>query len=79
MSSLAPLRRAGRVVWNLRVLALFLLGPVAGVIMSAAIFGLPDDLRWAAGVALLISLSLFGMLARGEWRRLSRDRRPAAR
>ena len=79
MTRLAPLRRAGRVAWNLRVLAVFLLGPVAGVIMSAAIFGLSDDLRWAAGVALLISLSLFGMLARGEWRRLARDRGPAAR
>ena len=76
MIILPPLRRAARVAWNLRMLALFLIGPVAGVIMSGAIFGLPDGLRWAAGGALLISLSLFGMLARGEWRRLSRDRRP---
>ncbi len=75
MSALPFLRRTWRVAVNLRMLALFLIGPVAGVIMGGAIFGLPDDLRWATAAALLVSLSMFGMLAKAEWRRLSRDRR----
>ena len=65
--------RALHVVWNLRVLGLFLIGPVVGVLLGGMIFGLPDDLRWAAAIGFLISLSLFGMLARDEWRRLSRQ------
>ncbi|WP_428394526.1 hypothetical protein [Lichenicoccus sp.] len=67
--------RALRVLWNLRLLGLFLIGPVVGVLLGGVIFGLPDDLRWAAVIAFLVSLSLFGMLAKGEWRRLSRSGR----
>ena len=65
--------RALQVIWNLRLLGLFLIGPVVGILLGGVIFGLPDDLRWAAAGGLLISLSLFGMLAKGEWRRLSRN------
>ncbi len=65
--------RALLVLWNLRVLGLFLVGPIAGVVLGGAIFGMPEGQRWAAAVAFAISLSLFGILARGEWRRLSRD------
>ncbi len=61
---------AGQVAWKLRGLALFLIGPVVGVALGGAIFGMPADLVWAAAVAFLISLSMFGLLARGEWRRL---------
>ncbi len=72
-ASEAPGRRrlAGQVAWNLRGLALFLIGPVVGVALGGAIFGMPADLVWAAAVAFLISLSMFGLLARGEWRRLA--------
>ncbi len=70
-------RLAGQVLWNLRGLALFLIGPAAGVGLGGAIFGLPGDLAWMAVVMFLFSLSLFGLLARGEWRRLAApDRRP---
>lgn len=68
---------AGQVAWNLRGLALFLIGPVVGVALGGAIFGMPTDLVWAAAIAFLISLSMFGLLARGEWRRLvARPGRP---
>lgn len=73
MSAADSWRRAMRVVWNLRVLGLFLIGPVVGVVLGGLIFGLPSDLRWAAVVAFAISLFLFGILAKGEWRRLSRE------
>ena len=69
----APDRRrlTGQVLWNLRGLALFLIGPAAGVGLGDAIFGLPTGLAWAAAFMFLVSLSLFGLLARGEWRRLA--------
>ena len=71
-------RRALLVIWNLRVLGLFLVGPIVGVVLGGVIFGMPEDQRWAAAAAFAISLSLFGILAKGEWRRLSRDTgRPA--
>ena len=63
--------RALRVVWNLRALGIFLIGPVVGVFLVGMIFGMPRDLRWAAAAGFLLSLCLFGMLAKGEWRRLS--------
>ncbi len=64
-------RLAGQVLWNLRGLGFFLIGPVLGVGLVGAIFGMPGNLVWAAAIAFLISLSLFGLLARGEWRRLA--------
>ena len=73
------LRRAWRVAVNLRMLALFLIGPAAGVVLGGAIFGLPPDLRWATGAALLVSLSMFGLLVRAEWRRLSHGSGSAVR
>ena len=69
---------AMRVLWNLRVLGLFLVGPVAGVLLGGAIFGLPVDLRWAAAGMFLLSVAMFGVLIRGEWRRLSHARRAGA-
>ena len=64
-------RLAAQVLWNLRGLGLFLIGPVLGVGLVGAIFGMPGNLVWAAAIAFLISLSLFGVLARSEWRRLT--------
>lgn len=62
-----------RVVWNLRWLALFLLGPVVGVALVSAVFGLPGELEVAAAGMFLLSLGLFGVLFKGEARRLSRQ------
>ena len=63
-----------QVLWNLRALGLFLLGPVVGVWIVAAIFGMPRSLVVAAGVMFLFSLAMCATLARGEWRRLSSAR-----
>lgn len=63
-------RRVRRVLWNLRGLALFLIGPVAGILLADAIFGLPRNLLIAAAVMFGFSLLTFGLLIRGEWRRL---------
>jgi uncharacterized membrane protein len=67
------IRTALLVVWNLRVLGLFLIGPAVGIAVGGIIFGLPVDIRWMAVAMFLLSLSLFGVLARGEWRRVSRQ------
>ena len=69
-------RRALAVLWNLRGLALFLIGPAAGVGLGAAIFGLPRDLQIVAAVMFVFSLGLFGVLVRGEWRRVARAHVP---
>ena len=66
-------RRTLLVIWNLRVLGLFLVGPLVGGALGGVIFGMPEDQRWAAAVAFAISLSLFGILAKNQWHRLSRD------
>ena len=65
-----------RAAWNLRVLALFLLGPVVGVILGSTVFGMPEGLIRIAAVVFLFSLAMFGVLVRGEWRRLVSPRRP---
>ena len=67
-------RLAGQAIWNLRLLGLFLLGPVVGVLLVNAIFGLPGALRLLAGAMFLFSLALFAVLVRGERRRLERRR-----
>ncbi len=59
-----------QVLWNLRALSLFLIGPVIGVLLGAAIFGMPRNLYIAAAVMFLFSLGMYALLARGEWRRL---------
>lgn len=69
----ARLRRLGRVAWNLRPLGLLLAGPLLGLGLVAGLFGLAPGLGWLAGGVLLLSLSLFGVLARGEWRRLAAE------
>lgn len=73
MTVSGPAWQALRVLWNLRVLSLFLIGPALGVALGGAIFGLPTNVLWAAAAMFLVSLSLLGVLVRAEWRRLSRD------
>lgn len=59
-----------QVAWNLRMLGLFLLGPGLGIGLVGAIFGLDPQLYPAAALMFLLTLSLFALLVRGEWRRL---------
>ena len=56
------------VLWNLRGLALFLVGPAVGVALGAAIFGLPQPLEIAAVVMFAFSLGVLAILGRAEWR-----------
>ena len=63
-----------QVLWNLRGLGLFLVGPVVGVTLVGAVFGLPRTQQALAGVMFLFALALYASLARGEWRRLSAGR-----
>ena len=70
----APKRATLRALWNLRALGLFLLGPVVGVILGATVFGMPVELVRVAAVLFLFSVALFGILVRGERRRLARPR-----
>ena len=67
-----PTRLALRALWNLRLLALFIVGPVAGVLLGNLIFATPPTLRWAALGVFALSLALFGVLVRGEVGRLAR-------
>lgn len=71
MSTSNRWRLALQVLWNLRALGLFLIGPVIGVWAGAAIFGMPRGLQIVACAMFLVSLGMFSMLLRGEWRRLS--------
>lgn len=61
-------------LWSLRGLVLFLVGPVIGVGLVAAIFGLPQGLQLLAGIMFLFSLAILALLVRGEWRRLAGER-----
>ena len=67
--SAANRRRLLQVLWNLRALGLFLIGPVVGVGAGAAIFGMPVPLQVAAAVTFVFSLALYASLVRSEWRR----------
>ena len=73
--------RAGptlRALWNLRALGLFLIGPVVGVGLGAAVFGMPGALIGVAAMMFMVSLGIFAMLVRGERRRLVSAHRPPA-
>ena len=74
MSATGQWRRMLQVLWTLRGLGLFLVGPVIGVCAVAAIFGLPQGLEILAGVMFLFSLGIYALLVRGEWRRVSGER-----
>ena len=79
MSTADRPRLALQVLWNLRALSLFLIGPVIGVVLSAVIFGMPRALQVAACVMFLFSLGIYALLVRGEWRRLSAGRGASVR
>ncbi len=74
MSAADRRRLTLQVLWNLRALSLFLIGPVIGVWANAAIFGMPRILQIAACVMFLFSLGIYAVLVRDEWRRLSNGR-----
>lgn len=65
------LRIFARACWNLRLLGLLLVGPLSGVVLAGDIFGLTSALYWTAGFFLVFTLSLFAILVRAEWSRLS--------
>ena len=74
MSAADRRRLTLQVLWNLRALGLFLIGPIVGVWAGAAIFGMPRILQIVACVMFLFSLGMYAILVRGEWRRLSNGR-----
>ncbi len=74
MSAANRRQLALQVLWNVRALGLFLIGPVVGVCIGAAIFGLPRPLQIAAGVMFVFSVAMYATLVRGEWRRLANRR-----
>lgn len=59
MVSLTPSPLTIQALWRLRGMALFLLGPAAGVILVQWIFGLPTILCWAAAGMSLLMLTIF--------------------
>lgn len=63
----------GRALWNLVWPALFICGPLVGLVMLDVFFGLPGQLWFVGGGFFVFSLFLFGILLRGEIRRLRRD------
>ncbi len=65
-----------RAVWNLRLLGLFMIGPVAGSLLGALTFAMPVALRWAGLGMFGLILALLGILVRGEYRRLARTTSP---
>ena len=61
-----------RALWNLRMLGLFLVGPVIGVILGGWTFTMPIALRWAGLGMFGLALALLGVLVRDEVGRLAR-------
>ena len=57
-------------LWNLRWPAVYLCGPVLGVLLINLWFGLPGKLWPLAAAFFAFSLVLFGILLRGELRRV---------
>lgn len=59
-------------IWNMRWPAVFICGPMFGLIMVAGIFGLPRPLWLLGGGFFLFSCLLFAVLVNGEVRHLRR-------
>lgn len=57
-------------LWHMRWPAVFICGPVLGLVMVNTFFGLPGPLWLVAAGYFLFSLMLFTILVRGEVRRL---------
>ncbi|WP_162622872.1 hypothetical protein [Salinisphaera orenii] len=65
----SPVRQA---LWNMRLPAVFILGPLVGLFMVSLIFGLSGQL-WLLGLGFFaFSCVLFGILVNGEIKRLRR-------
>ena len=67
-------RLALTALWNLRMLALFLVGPVIGVLLGGWTFTMPVALRWGGLGMFTLALALLGILVRDEYGRLARRR-----
>ncbi len=65
-------RLALTALWNLRMLGLFLVGPVVGVIIGGWTFTMPPALRWSGLAMFALALALLGILVRDEYGRLVR-------
>ncbi|MDA3922809.1 MAG: hypothetical protein PF501_19335 [Salinisphaera sp.] len=59
-----------RALWNMRLPALIVCAPVAGLCLLDLFYGLPSKLWLLAGGFFVFSLVLLGTLVRGEARRL---------
>ena len=57
-------------LWNLRWPAVYLSGPVLGVLLINLWFGLPNQLWFVAAIFFVFSLVLFGVLIRAEIRQV---------
>lgn len=64
-----------RALWRLRGLALFMIGPAAGLILVQVIFGMPMALWWGAGAVSLLMLAIFIGLLVNERRLVLRQMR----
>lgn len=67
-----PLSVRTQALWNMRWPAVYLCGPVAGLLLIDLFFGLPGKLWLLAAGFFIFSLMLFGILLRGETQRLRR-------
>ncbi len=65
-------RLALTALWNLRMLGLFLVGPVVGVIIGGWTFTMPPVLRWTGLGMFALAVALLGILVRDEYGRLAR-------
>lgn len=61
-----------RALWNMRWPAVFICGPILGLVMVNLFFGLPAHLWLVAVGFLALVLVLFVILVRGEVQRLRR-------
>lgn len=57
-------------LWNMRLPALIICGPLLGLVMLDLFYGLPGKLWLLAGGFFVFSLFLFAILVRGEIHRL---------
>jgi len=59
MASLTSSSPTLQALWRLRAMALFLIGPAAGIVLVQCIFGLPVALWWSAGGMSLFMFTIF--------------------
>ncbi|SBS33325.1 hypothetical protein MSP8886_02718 [Marinomonas spartinae] len=59
MASLTLSSPSIQALWRLRAMALFLIGPAAGIVLVQCIFGLPKILWWSAGGMSLFMFTIF--------------------